>query len=262
MKPHRTLDTLLKDWAHRSAPDFASRRKLEAAVVARIKTRPHAPPSPAPSARSPVNPWLQLAWGATGLAVASLVLLACLHLGQAPRPRDPDMVSNGLEMDRARFSGAELDAHLLVLDELDRLFNGRLSWVRVGEASLDFDLAPRSSPASAQRVAVRLLVVVRPDPEARWQRVYSSDFLVQADDYITIADPISKDSRIGLWIHRLPDGHFVVDTEFNLDVRGGLSAHSSHVLSSGQPRRVARAMTPHGEVRVYQSIEPLASRKG
>jgi len=109
---------------------------------------------------------------------------------------------------------------------------------------------------------VRLLVVARRAPDARWQQVYSSDFLMSADDYLSIADPHSEDSRVELWVHRLPDGQYVVDTELNLDVRGGITTRGSHILPSGQPRRVACALTPHGEVRVYQSIEPLTNRKG
>ena len=252
-----SLETVLKAWAEKHAQPLAEQAQLAERVLSRARSALPDAPSHVPQ---PVRFWIRPAVMTTACAAAALILILASIVWMRP-PSVPERADdNGLALELARFTDAQLDARNLVLDELDTLFNGGLRWIRIRERDFDFALAPQDP--RALRVALRTVVVSRSAPDAEWIPVSSTDIMLAPDEYVSITPHASEQGHMGLWVHQLPDGQFVVDMDLALNGRNGLETQTSEILSVGQPRQIDRASAAGREYRVYQSIESLGERKG
>lgn len=252
-----SLETVLKAWAGKHAPPPAEQAQLAERVLSRARSVLPDAPQRVPQ---PLLFWSRPVVMAVACTAAALVVILASFVWMRPPSVLERADDNGVALEWARFTDVQLDARQVVLDELDILFNGGLRWIRIRESDFDFALAPQD--ARALRVALRTVVVSRSAPDAEWIPVSRTDIMLAPDEYVSITPHASEQGHMGLWVHRLPDGQFMVDMDLALNGRNGLESRTSEILSVGQPRQIDHACAAGREYRVYQSIESLGERKG
>ena len=194
------IDVRLREWRRRRdvAADAAGRvRRIAAAVraadVAAIR------PAIAPPVR-----WVErTGWFAAGLAAAAMVACVAWRNGASDETANwPPSV---------RFAAADIAARAEVLAGMEQTFAGRLAWVAEHDQTVTVGLADGS--AAATSVAVRIVVLTRRGPAARWEPAWQTDVVVRDEQVVDVAAGAHGDGRLKLWAHCLPDGAITVDGE-------------------------------------------------
>lgn len=250
------LDDKLKEWAARNRPAEADLAELEAKIRGALAEAP-APTEirSGPAAfRGTASRWLAAA------AALALLLGGIGHLAHRRSAAFHAADGNGSAL--ATFTAEQLAARHDILDEVESLFAGQIRWVRLDADGLRLGLAPQAvAPESrTQRLAVRTVVVARERNQKNWRTVWSSDVLTRAEEYVEIASESGAAGGLEMWVHRLPDGRYVVDAE--IDWPEVPRAYQTRVLSVGRPERILTQRTEDREYRIYQSVEPLVKGNG
>ena len=252
------LDRKLKEWAARNRPAEAALAELEAKIRGTLAAEP--PPKywrEAAVFRGTSPRWLAVA------AALALLLGGVRHFAQR-RSAELQAANGNGSAALADFTVEQLAARRDILDEMESLFAGQVRWVRLDADGLRLGLAQQASAAEprAQRLAVRTVVVAREPDQKNWRTVWSSDVLTRTEEYVEIApEPGAAGGRV-MWVHRLPDGRYVVDAEIAWPEARLPRAYETRVLSVGKPERILTQTAEGHEYRVYQSIEPLANGNG
>ena len=126
----------------------------------------------------------------------------------------------------------------------------------------ELEASATAAEPRAQRLAVRTVVVARERNQKNWRTVWSSDVLTRTEEYVEIAPEPGAAGGLEMWVHRLPDGRYVVDAEIDWPEARLPRAYETRVLSVGKPERILTQTAEGHEYRVYQSIEPLANGNG
>ncbi|MGD9612566.1 MAG: hypothetical protein AB7V22_06645 [Kiritimatiellia bacterium] len=253
------LDRKLKEWAARKRPTEAALAELEA----KIRKDLAAPPPAAEVRRgSAVFRGTAPLWLAAAAALA-LLLGGVRHVAQRRSAELRAANGNGSAA-LADFTAEQLAARRDILDEMESLFAGQVRWVRLDADGLRLGLAQRAVAAEprAQRLAVRTVVVAREQSQKNWRTVWSSDVLTRTEEYVEIASEPGAAGGLEMWVHRLPDGRYVVDAEIDWPEARLPRVYETRVLSVGKPERILTQTAEGHEYRVYQSIEPLANGNG
>ena len=253
------LDKQLKEWAARNRPAEAALAELEAKICRALAAAP-----PAAHVRRARADFRGTAprWLAAAAAVA-LLLGGGWHLAHR-RAAELQAANGNGSAALADFTAEQLEARRDILDEMESLFAGQVRWVRLDADGLRLGLAQRAAVAEprAQRLAVRTVVMVREQNQKTWQTVWSSDVLTRTEEYVEIAPESGAAGGLEMWVHRLPDGRYVVDAEIDWPEARLPRAYETQVLSVGKPERILTQTAEGHEYRVYQSIEPLANGNG
>ena len=252
------LDKQLKEWAARNRPAEAALAELEAKIRGALAAEP--PPKfrrEATIFRGTAPRWLAVA------AALALLLGGVWHFAQR-RSAELQAANGNGSAALADFTVEQLAARRDILDEMESLFAGQVRWVRLDADGLRLGLAQQASAAEprAQRLAVRTVVVAREPDQKNWRTVWSSDVLTTAEEYVQIASEPGAAGGMEMWVHRLPDGRYVVDAEIDWPEARLPRAYETRVLSVGKPERILTQTAEGHEYRVYQSIEPLANGNG
>ena len=251
------LDKMLKEWDARNRPDPERLAALEASVRAATAESP----SPARRKRRPAH-GTALRWLA---AAAALALVAGgVRFWAAVRSAEIRLADGNGSVALANRTAGQIAAWRDIMDEMDALFAGQVRWVRLDADGMRLGLAQKASgpEPQAQRLAVRTVVVARDGSQKDWQTIWSSEVLTRAEEYVEIASEPGVAGGLEMWVHRLPDGRYVVDAEIEWPEARFQRAYETRVLSAGQPQRILTQTVEDREYRVYQSIEPLANGNG
>ena len=253
------LDRKLKEWAARNRPAEAALAELEAKIRGALAAAP--PAAHVRRARADFRGTAPL-WLAAAAAVA-LLLGGVRHLAHR-RSAELHAANGNGSAALADFTAEQLAARRDILDEMEALFAGQVRWVRLDADGLRLGLAQRAAAAEprAQRLAVRTVVVAREQHQKNWRTVWSSDVLTRTEEYVEIASEPGAAGGLEMWVHRLPDGRYVVDAEIAWPEARLPRAYETRVLSVGKPERILTQTAEGHEYRVYQSIEPLANGNG
>lgn len=254
------LDKALKEWAVRNRPADAALADLDAKIRRALAA---APAAPAVRGERGVFRGTAARWLAAAAALALLVGGGWhgAKLRSAARAAANGNGSAAL----ADFTAEQLAVRRDILDEMESLFAGQVRWVRLDAGGMRLGLAqePAAPQPQAQRLAVRTVVVVREPNQKNWRTVWSSDVLTTAEEYVDIASETGAAAGgLEMWVHRLPDGRYVVDAGIDWPEARLPRAYETQVLSAGKPARILTQMAADREYRVYQSIEPLANGNG
>lgn len=253
------LDKRLKEWAAQNRPAEAALADLEAKIRGALAAEP--PPAEVRRGSAVFRGTAPL-WLAAAAALA-LLLGGVRHLAPRRPAEFPVARGNGSAAP-ADFTPEQIAARRDILDEMESLFAGQVRWVRLDADGLRLGLAPPASAAEpqAQRLAVRTVIVARALDQKDWRTVWSSDVLTTAEEYVQSAAESGAAGGLEMWVHRLPDGRYVVDAEIDWPEGRLTRAYETQVLSAGKPERILTQTAEGREYRVYQSIEPLANGNG
>ena len=257
---NRELDQMLKEWGARNRPDAETLARLEAGMHETI-SRAEAV-APAETVRR-IPAWPRWVAVAAGLAV----LLAGGMVWQERQGPETACVPPGNgAAELARISAEQMAARRAILDELDALFDGQLCWVRLDAKQMHLEMKRNPAPATADertRLVVRTVIVEREAGRTEWKPVWSSDVLTRTEEYVQIKADVESAGELELWVHPLPDGRFVLDSEIKWPAAQLVRPYDTQVFTAGQPQPVLVQTTSAGrEYRIYQAVEPLENGRG
>ncbi len=235
------LDKLLQQWGNRTAPDDAHRRELEMRVMRNTRECPHAQASStitdrllttmrngiqrngsrgrSPSildhkvhvlptgGRASSRAW----WAVLGAVAAVVVIAAFIWLPGEDRAVPPQVAQVSALV--SPFSTEQIAARKLLFGELDDLFAGTLRWVSITDEGLQFDFGPEPVRAESSPVALRTVISKRSADGQKWVTVWQADVMLAPDEYVSLTKPGYPVPALGLWLHRLPDGAYIVHAD-------------------------------------------------
>ena len=252
------LDGRLKEWAARNRPAAADLMGLKEKVRGALAAEPPT------EFRREVFVSRGTMWRWLAIAAALAVLLGGVrHFARRGSAELRAVNGNGLAA-LAHLTDEQLAARRDVLDEVEALFAGQVRWVRLDVDGMHLELArdPVMPQSQSQLLVVRTVVVARERNQKNWRTVWSSDVLTRAEEYVDAAPASGAAGGLEMWVHRLPDGCYVVDAGIDWPEARLSRTHETQVLSVGKPERILTQTTDGHEYRVYQSIEPLANGNG
>jgi hypothetical protein len=210
---------------------------------------------------SHTTPWKTcLAW-----AAVLLLLLGAGGLWHRLQVEDESTIAAHDQVDHllmARFTQEEIGARKLLLDELDSLFGGALRSVRIGDNDMNIDLQDTSLARASAPVVLRTLMMVRRVNSDKWVQTWRSEVLLPVEEYVTVNLSTQTKDRIGLWVHRLPDGAYMVDSDIAGVGDNVFTKQASGIFATGEAQQIFNDVTPQGEYRIFQSLESLANGQG
>lgn len=253
------LDRMLKDWGERNRPDAETLARLAAGIRETGRDARLAIDDPDGAGRE-FRPWLRRAAVAAGLAV---LLAGGILWENARGPGSVCAAGNGAS-EMARIPAEQLAAGRAILDELDALFDGQLRWVRLdaGEMHLGMKADSARREDSRTRLVVRTVIVEREAGRQEWKPVWSADVLTRADEYVAMAPDVDSAGALELWVHRLPDGRYVLDSKIQWPAARLVRPYAGQVFCAGQPQQVFMQTSDGREYRIYQAIEALENGQG
>ena len=254
------LDRMLKEWGARNRPDAETLARLEMQIHGSLQ-RGEPAAAPAETGRAFVV-WPRWVAAAAGF----VLLLAGALVWNGHRNSETARAASGSEaMELARISAEQMAARRAISDELDSLFDGQLCWVRLDARALHLKMKKTPEPATAAarpRLVVRTVIVAREAGRADWKPVWSSDVLTRTEEYVQMAPDAESAGELQLWVHPLPDGRYVLDSEIAWPAARLVRPYETQIFTAGQPQQVL--VQTHGgrEYRIYQAVEPLENGQG
>ncbi len=255
------VDGLLRDWASRRAFRAGSLSDLEAKVMRNTRECLHERENTASLLASPYRQieWpVFMRWVSWGtLAAAAVVLMLIRPFGEPPRLDKEGQDFAQSDAKPSVFSEKQLDARRLVYGELNDLFEGTLRWVSLTERDVQFDFDEEGVQPRTVPVVLRTIFSKRSEDGRSWESVWNMDVILPADEYVTLEKPDAPIPQLGLWVHQLPDGGFVVQTDFG--GAGTLADSRMQTFLPGDPDvQMTSLHSGDTEYRVTQSLAVIA----
>ena len=253
------LDRMLKEWGERNRPDADTLARLEA-DLREAGRRERSSSGNLGGAGREFQPWLRWTAMAAGLAV----LLAGGFMWKNVRESGASGAAGNGASDLARIPAEQLASGRAILDELDALFDGQLRWVRLDAKEMHLGMKAESARGedSRTRLVVRTVIMERETGRTEWKPIWSADVLTRADEYVAMAPDDDSAGELELWVHRLPDGRYVLDSEIQWPAARLVRPYEAQVFCAGQPQQVFRQTSDGREYRIYQAIEALENGQG
>lgn len=253
------LDRMLKEWGERNRPDPETLARLAAGIREIGRDESPAIDDPGGAGRE-FRPWLRQTAVAAGLAV----LLAGGILWKSVRSPGAVCAAGNGASEMARIPAEQLASGRAILDELDALFDGQLRWVRLDAGKMHLGMKDEffRGEDSRTRLVVRTVIVEREAGRQEWKPVWSADVLTRADEYVAMAPDAESAGALELWVHRLPDGRYVLDSEIQWPAARLVRPYEGQIFCAGQPQQVFKQTSAGREYRIYQAIEALGNGQG
>ncbi len=254
------LDRVLKEWGERNQPDVETLARLE------VKIR-----EPIPHEKLDMDTVVEESIRASGwprwiaMAAGLSILLVGTLLWNFHRDSDSPYAATGNgAAEFARISTEQAAAGRVLLEELDALFDGQLRWVRLDAKEMHLEMEETFVPHDSSRIrlVVRTVIVERKIGQTEWKSIWSSDVLTRTEEYVKIEAGTESAGELELWVHPLPDGRFVMDSEIEWSAARLLRPYDAQVFTAGQPQQVLVHTMADREYRIYQSVEPLENGQG
>jgi hypothetical protein len=254
-KSSECLDNQLRKWGQRCEPDTATLHKLEERVMRNTR---ECLANESQTVRSGVvHQWFWQPKMVVAFATVSILLVLGMFAWKGGWQQQsspcPDFAGNLI----SPFDQQELAARQLLFGEMEQLFAGAVRWVKLTDDDMQFDLATEPIPSNGKPVALRT-VVARQTENGEWEVVWKGDVMLPPDEYVAINN--EKLPALGLWVHRLPDGAYVVNT----DIGEGMSAGSEVVpfLPGGSKVQSVCLKSGQEQYRLTQSLAELSKGAG
>ena len=262
------LDELLRQWADFHEPSEIELRDLSRRIAAAARTQvaPCVPQKPRwlPSMSRRQN----AVWFALGVAVVLLVTVAIwwdppgdrnvVSPTRSPEPQ-PQRPANEPPPEVAWLAQPQLKDKQVLLEEMERLFAGRVAWIAETRDQVRIGLAPDGGAPTpnARRLAVRLVVTRRTANSVR-QPVWTVDVISHHEQLVHLSGPAGAGAELTLWTYTLPDGMIAIDSRLDLDgdtVR--LDKGYCGLQQAGIPKTIDTWNAQGAEYEVYQTVAPV-----
>jgi len=213
MNHENSLDRLLKQWGRRMQSDEADLTPLASRVMRNTRECLYGQPQALTSVQ---RSWLPrpaiVGWATLGAVAAVYVGAAFLWPFEEETAAPPQEVACA-PLTVSPFSPEQIAARKLLYGELDHLFAGTLRWASVMDDGLQFDIADEPMQTTGSPLALRTVITKRSSDGRTWIPVWEADVLLAPDQYVSIVKPDRSQAVLGLWVHRLPDGGYVVHAD-------------------------------------------------
>jgi len=266
---HDNLNELLRQWADSHDRSEIELRDLSRriATAARIQVSPRAPQKPRRLSSMSRRP--KAAWIALGVAVVLLVMVAIwwgspgdrdvARPTRSPEPQ-PQRPANEPPPEFAWLAQPQLKDKQVLLEEMERLFEGRVAWIAETHDQVRIGLAPDdgATTPNARRLAVRLVVTRRTADSVR-QPVWTVDVISHHEQLVHLSGPAGAGAELTLWTYSLPDGMIAIDSRLDLDgetVR--LDKGYCGLQQAGIPKTIDTWNAQGTEYEVYQTVAPVS----
>lgn len=247
------MNQRLQQWAKRKMPDHEYLQSLEMRI--RRNTRECLHTQSLGEGLEENTSWSLRVLGAKKLAFVSIILLVGVLVGVVGSRMFAPVAGSSLS-----FSSEQIAARKLLYSELNTLFQGAVRWASVTDEGLQFDLAPSPIQTEENPVALRTVIARRSDDGASWIPVWQSDVMVTPNEYVSVPTQYENVDSVGLWVHRLPDGAYVVEA----DLRSQGKASDAQMLQffSGDASQTVCFDAGGTQYRLCQSIAELSKETG
>ncbi len=253
-KSKAAVDGLLRDWASRQDFRADSLSELENKVMRNTRECLFEQNDGKQAAAC----WHFSMW--RNLSLASVMVVAVVLVLVLPfsvQDRDIQRPDGANVQTVASFTPEQLAARKVVFDELNALFGGALRWVSVTERDFQFDFEADVVRPATPPVVLRTVILTRSEDGRAWEPVWNMDVILPADEYVTLEKPDAPIPQLGLWVHQLPDGGFVVQTDFG--GAGTLADSRMQTFLPGDPDvQMTSLHSGDTEYRVTQSLAVIA----
>lgn len=252
MKDDR-LDGTLRTWATRRARGEDAFVRVRSRAAERLREEKYldlGAGAPASGGLARTAGWV--------LATAAFVVLALLWRTD-PGVRETVEPANGGGRELARIAPRHALARARLFDETGAVFADRLRWLATIGGDVQVGLSPEhdGGPSDAPPLFVRLVVVLRLEGRDEWQSVWSADVLTRSREFVVVRAAGADGGEVTLWVDPRDDGRFLVESDLALRGPVRLATSAARLLVPGEPEQVLSLRSPDGEVRVYQTVEPL-----
>jgi hypothetical protein len=254
------LDTRLQQWGARALLDETRRRELEMRIMRNTRECLHVQ---ANAATADNGSWLHwpglVGWATLGSLAAVLVLLA-VTLPRSANTVPPPSVAQDHTL-ALPFSPEQIAARKLIFGELDDLFAGTLRWVKLQNGQFQFDFGTEPVHTKEEPVALRTVVSILSPETEEWVPVWNTDILLPTEEYVSLAKPDHPETLLGLWVHRLPDGGYIVQADIRDAGKSSASQMLQFLAGSGTTES-ACLNTGETQYRISQSMAVLTEGAG
>ena len=263
--PDDPLDRLLSQWAENQSPNASDLARMTSKIVQSLAQHPNRTEQPLILAYSDAR-WPAVAWFALG--AAAVVLLALGYHWPAQSVEGPSRIANQTTLPPAYswLQDGQLRNKVLVLNELDSLFDHKLNWFADSADKVQVGVEGLSSRSDAkanlpQAIAVRVVVERRPVGRSDWTIAWANDVVAKNEEVVCLNSDSADDAKFVMWAYVLPDGAIVVDTNLNYG-DGALKSHTSEVQVNREPREVFMCVADGFEYREFQAAAVLENAAG
>jgi len=254
-----SIDRLLRQWAEAQQPDVGHMDELRSQVLDTLDdTLALEQVSTAATGVAAMRSRLEHRWPLlkSCFAVTAILLVTLtvrfLFLDSAvpkPGPVDDESATLGsLESKDVRSRG-------LLFREFDDLYDGRVLWIVEVNDDIEVGLSENPQNVTAGRPAVvQLVLMARNETDQKWILQERVDLLVRTDEVVDVFLANHRIKRLTMWIHRLPDGGLVVDTNLDAAVLGQDELRTSNVFSTNVARIIAHRESDGQQWQVTQAV--------
>ncbi len=251
-----TFDKKLQDWGARTQPGAAHLRQLQERVMRDTRETLHAQHDPSEMHVQEHNLRRPTVLGWTSLGVAASALILGVSLWSTMQENNE---MRSVEQDKTiavPFDAEQIAARQIIFSELDALFAGTLRWVTLQDDAFSFDFNTEPVRKQDAPVALRTVVSKRSPETHEWIPLFHADILLPTDEYVSLEKPDLPHSQLGLWVHRLPDGNYIVQT----DIQEAEYPSDSQMLkfqAGSSAAEVVSMKTGNTQYRISQSLAVL-----
>jgi len=257
------LDRVLRDWADRQSRDDCNLRGLEERIATSLKQEKFLDLDVTwadPHCRSSSRP---AEWFSFVSAAIVLFMIGTLWIltSRDDRPKEAHIVEPLPTF--ALLEKPQLQAKALLLAEMERLFEGRLTWLAELNGLVQVGLEQDGEPvaATSRPVAMRLVVARRKPTEKDWTAIWSIDVVSRSEQLVRLASESGHDDQVLIWTYVLPDGMIAIDTSLALQLPSPIPSTYSGLQQAGVPTTLCSLRIDDVEFQVVQTVALLDERK-
>ena len=266
------LDGLLRNWAEQNSATGAEIEALCERISTAVDRAPFLDAGPATVRTDRFSLLGRAVWFSLGCSVA--LLLAFLLFPTAPVPQNqqagipqPHQEVDDSDSEASSFAllaESQLVGKGLLLDEMDRMFADRLTWVAESDSQVCVGLLPETGPTSSKTIpmAVRVVVVSRKGNQENWTPLWQVDVVTRGEEIVDLTPDCIRSGTLSFWTYPLPDGKIAVDADFALPGPMPMESSFRGVQAAGVPKEILSIGTDDAEYRVFQTVSLLREGTG
>jgi hypothetical protein len=188
------------------------------------------------------------------MAALLLVAFTAYLLRTVPAP-PPSGAVRAAPITIAALKSQELRSRGRLFREFDDLYDGRVLWMAEVNDRIEVGLDREAPSVSAgQPVVVRLVLMTRPRDDRDWIPQEQVDVMARTAQVVDVALPQNPVDRLTLWIHRLPDGRLMVDTNLDGPALGRSDRRTSHIFGANVGKIIEHGVADGQQWRVSQAV--------
>lgn len=271
-KADARLDDLLQSWADQQRADEDHVEVLRERILSQLTAEVQTidvdvmPAATQADVSHPHRRWRNAAL--VSMALAALLVIALFVVSSAKRddttPQSARRAQGRAEAislppDFAWLSDDQLASKRSLLQEMDRVFSDRLTWIAETNGQVEMGLVEdeQSANASARSLAIRIVVIRKTPDNAAGVPVWAVDLLTRNEQLVHVSPRNSNDATLLLWAFVMPDGNIAIDSDLRLPGSDAMHPSTATVQKPGEPREVYSQRQGDAEYVVYQTVSVL-----